>query len=142
MYRVIAMNSVAVIALSALGCRPGGRDFQPHPVRGEVRYRGGTVAGATVTFHPMGGLPPSRTVVATTDDEGRFKLTYSKPGDGAPAGEYAVTIVLREKRLDGDELVRNGRNLLPMKYSDPDTSDLWAIIQPKDNELPPFILTE
>lgn len=142
MPRVLATLSVAIFALSALGCGLGVRDFQPHPVRGEVRFRGAPLAGATVTFHPMGGLPPSRTIVATTDEEGRFKLTYSKPGDGAPAGEYAVTIVLREKRLDGGEMVSNGRNVLPGKYSDPDTSDLWAIIKPIDNNLPPFILTD
>jgi hypothetical protein len=95
-----------------------------------------------VVFHPMKeqslkDLKP----VAYTDDEGRFHLTTEVPGDGAPAGEYAVSVELREKTRTGVEKVK-GRSLLPARYSKPATSGLRFRVEKGPNELPPLNLTD
>jgi hypothetical protein len=52
-----------------------------------------------VVFHPL-AAPAEKAPqpLGTTDAGGRFSLTMLKAGDGAPLGEYAVTIELREPR--------------------------------------------
>lgn len=66
------------------------------PAGGKVTYRKTTVpAGALVVFHPadpetekrIGGKP-----FAKVGDDGTFRLTTYAEGDGAPPGDYGVTI--------------------------------------------------
>jgi hypothetical protein len=129
-----------LLIVGAFGC--GGSASRPYPVSGQVTYRKKPLAEAVVTFHPKTSQPPGHPLSATTDAQGRFKLTTKTPNDGASPGDYTVTVVLREKRRDGDEEVRNGRNLLPSKYSEPGTSGLTATVKPQDNVLEPFALTD
>lgn len=112
-----------------------------YPVTGQVLYQGQPVAEARVVFHPQAEqeaeLPKPQ---AETDADGRFRLTTLKPGDGALPGLYAITVELRQLRTIGEETVRDGRNLLPARYSDPAKSDLTYEVQPSANELPPLEL--
>lgn len=95
-----------------------------------------------VVFHPLEAqVTEAMKPVAYTDDGGRFRLTTDSPGDGAPAGDYAITIVCREKTRTGVEKVK-GRNLLPSRYSKPETSGLRYRVQEGKNELPAFELTD
>jgi hypothetical protein len=68
-------------------------------------------------------------------------MTTDRPGDGVPAGEYAVTVVQREKTRTGVEKV-NGRNLLPARYSNPEWTRLRCRVQQGQNELPTMNLTD
>jgi hypothetical protein len=95
-----------------------------YPVRGEVLFRDAPVAEAMVVFHPLDATAPAvQRPLGITDAEGRFSLTTFRTNDGAPAGRYAITVERRELVADGDEMVRNGRNLLPPKYASPRTSE-------------------
>lgn len=136
--RCVCLASLAMLLL--VGC--GGGERTPYPVSGQVTFRKKPLAEAVVTFHPQPGRPPGHPLSAITDAEGRFSLSTWNPKDGAPQGEYAVTVVFLELRKDGDEMLRNGRNLLPSKYSDPGTSGLKATVQPQANTLEPFALTD
>lgn len=137
----ILWASLFVAATTAwVGC--SGSSVKPYPVSGQVTFRKKPLPDAVVTFHPAAGEPPGHPLSATTDAEGRFRLTTIVPNDGAPAGSYKVSIVFREKRADGDEVLRNGRNLLPAKYADPGMSGLIATVKPQDNVLDPFALGE
>ncbi len=132
---------LALLAAAALGCSSGDR-VPMHPVRGQVLYNGKPVKGAQVVFHPL--EPQSVNVqkpLAYTDAEGRFSLMSERPGDGAPAGEYAVTVEQRERTAWGREEVK-ARNLLPTRYSQPKTSGLRFQVQPGENEMPPLHLTD
>ena len=69
-----------------------------YPVHGRVLLDGKPMAGAMVILHPAGdvglnGLRPR----ALADADGWFKIYTYVIGDGAPAGNYAVTI--QPKRL-------------------------------------------
>jgi hypothetical protein len=136
------LAAVGLLSIGFAGCTNAPPDFQPTPVSGKVLHKGQPLAEATVTFHPMGGLPPSNPLNAITDEDGRFRMTFRQENDGVPPGEYAVTIVLRARRQDGDDQVRNGKNLLPPRYADPDTSGLLVTVRPGENNLPPFQLAD
>jgi hypothetical protein len=71
-----------------------------------------------------------------TDQAGEFVITTLERGDGAPVGEYRVTVVQRAPKLVGEEMVREGANLLPERLSDPKTSGITASVVEGENLLP------
>jgi hypothetical protein len=81
----------AVVALAAAGCGGDGKVS----VSGVVTLNSEPVEGAVVTFIPV---EKNRGQVAhgTTGRDGTFRLTTSKPNDGAFPGEYKVTVVYAE----------------------------------------------
>jgi hypothetical protein len=126
----------------ALGAVPGcGEPTKPAtvPVAGKVMFKKTTpTAGALVVFHPadptyekrIGGKPH-----ATVKDDGTFVLTTYAPDDGAPEGEYGVTVDWRGKSKDpkfevgfGDGK-SSGQPLLNPKYGDPQHPVLKATVK-------------
>jgi hypothetical protein len=112
------------------------------PVHGQVLYNGRPIPNAQVTFHPVGetGRAAVRPV-GKVDEQGRFSLTSFHEGDGAPPGEYRVTVVwylARPVQAGSDETV--SANYLPAKYAIADTSQLTATVTSGANELKPFDL--
>jgi hypothetical protein len=134
-----------LVVLWIIGCADSAA-VRCYPVQGQVLLGGQPVAEAMVVFHPKS--PPPATAseahvphpVAHTDAEGNFRLTTLQPGDGAPPGEYAITVELREARLIGDELTRDGPNVLPPRYSRPETTDLSYTVIEGENQMPPLQL--
>src|SRR5262245_4488708 len=92
----------ALAALLVAGCGSG--KPQTVPAGGKVLFHKATpAAGALVVFHPadpaaekrIGGKP-----FAKVKDDGTFALTTYAEGDGAPEGEYGVTVDWRGKAKD------------------------------------------
>jgi hypothetical protein len=118
-------GSVLLVVLAA-GCDPG----RPAavPAGGKVTYKKTQVpAGALVVFHPadpafekrVGGKP-----AAKVGDDGSFRLTTYEAGDGAPPGEYGVTVDWQRKGRAGGlslggEGGGGGPSVLNPRYSDP-----------------------
>ena len=124
------------LSVLLIGC---GSETGPrcHPVEGKVLYQNQPLAEAMVVFHPL--VPPAEKIpqpIGNTNAEGRFVMTTLKSGDGAPIGEYAITIELREPRQIGEEVVRDGPNLLPPKYASPKDTPLRHTVVPGKNEVP------
>jgi hypothetical protein len=111
-----------------------------YSVRGRVLVQGTPAGHASVTFHPVGAAPGNPLPSAQTDDQGYFTLTSYAGNDGAPAGDYTVTVVWfrTAPARDQSEGESNGRNVLPPRYANPATSGLRATVNPGTNELPPF----
>lgn len=126
--------------LVSLGCGAADGPVR-HPVRGQVLLNGEPVVEALVVFHPQVADDDTPRPMAQTDSEGRFELTTLQPHDGAPAGEYAVAVELRAERQVGEELVRDGADLLPRRYKSPQESGLTYTVTPGNNEVPPLQLT-
>jgi hypothetical protein len=72
-----------------------------------------------------------------TGEDGSFRLMSFKPGDGAPAGDYQVTVIFPMNRFSKH---LSGIDRLKGKFANPKTSGLTAKVEPKSNELPPFDL--
>lgn len=130
MTRVVRFTAAAAVAFAVVGSGGcGGGKPTAVPVTGKVLFRNtAPAAGALVVFHPtdvafektIGGKP-----VGTVADDGTFKLTTYEAGDGAPAGEYGVTIDWRSKgkaggfSLGDGEGGGGGQPRLQPKYSNP-----------------------
>jgi hypothetical protein len=113
-----------------------------YPVRGQILVKGKPAANAMVTLHPIGdnGRDTIRPV-GYADDSGHFTLTSYEKGDGAPEGEYRVTVswlLATKARGSADDYVT--RNHLPVRYSAADRSGLRVTIAKGNNDLPPFEL--
>ena len=121
------------------GCKSGPVRPVCHPAHGRVMFDNRPLAEAQLVFHPVvGSVVPLPTAITRSD--GAFDVTTWADNDGAPVGEYRVTIVLKELVMLGEEKVRSGRNLLPIIYSDNKRSPLKCIIKEGDNTIPVFEL--
>jgi hypothetical protein len=111
------------------------------PVSGRITQAGKPVAEAKVTLFPQGerlaGLPLP---IAITDESGNFSITTVSGNDGALPGTYTVAVELRAPRRAGEEMVRDGRHLLPPRYADPATSRIVKEVTPELNQWEPIDL--
>jgi hypothetical protein len=132
----------AALASSVLCAGCGASPGVPcHPVRGQLKQGGKPLAEALVVFHPLETSPtPFPKPQATADAEGRFELATFESRDGAPAGNYAITVELRAPRQLGEEIVRDGPNILPARYSQPEKSGLTAQVVEGENELATIVI--
>ena len=99
-------------------------------VTGRVLLEGNPAHGAVVILHPSNGEATTNRPRAKTDAKGEFTLTTFTNGDGAPAGDYTVTVEWKR----ADDHPEQGTDLLPSVYSDPKTSKLKVTITPGNNE--------
>jgi hypothetical protein len=82
---------VACVVLAVSGCGGDGKVR----VNGTVTLDGQPLEGAIVTFLPV-EKGQGQIAHGTTDKDGAFDLTTSRPNDGAFPGEYKVTVVYAE----------------------------------------------
>ena len=106
-----------------------------HPTKGIVLFDGSPVPGARVALNQFDakGEKVSQVADGFTEGDGRFVLSTYKAWDGAPVGEFVVTVVNREVYYD--DRGQPGVNRLPTRYASAKTSDLKASIKLGRNEL-------
>jgi len=92
----------AAASLVSIGCRQPSQQ-EIYPVEGILTVNGAPAANASLGFHPLDRGASARCPVGRTDIHGRFHLTTHSYCDGAPAGEYAVTIVWPDESSMVDE---------------------------------------
>jgi hypothetical protein len=124
----------AILVLAYCGC--SGRK-PVYPVAGRVVDAGGKpVPGATVIFCPIENLFDNANKPAGwADDEGNFSLTTYDQEDGAPAGEYVVTVELRTGSRSPKRPRQAPPDRLGGKFSDPNRSPLRATIIKGENDV-------
>jgi hypothetical protein len=134
---------IATLSLAAPACSGANRP-PVYPVHGQLFYQGKPAANALVVFHALdenggtSGMRPHATVQA----DGSYALGTYGAEDGAPAGEYAVTVEWwlagqNKRGAEGDDAPTNH---LPARFASPKTSRLAATVQPGTNEVPAFNL--
>jgi hypothetical protein len=124
-----------ILVVAALGGCSGKK--ATYPVQGKVLDDDDNpAAGALVVFHPAEGddsdpLKPSGRV----DDNGEYRLnTYAK-SDGAPAGEYSITVVWPKPKKG--PLDHEGADQLNGAYANVDHPLAhFTVEKGKDNEVP------
>lgn len=121
------------------GCSTGKTGPVCHPVHGKVTFKGKPLADAVVVLHRIGGdVDGIQKPMAIAKADGSFDLTTYRPGDGAPPGDYALTVELRAVQLGGEEPVRSGPNTLPARFSKPGASGLGYTVVEGENQIPPI----
>jgi hypothetical protein len=114
-------------------------------VRGKVVYQGNPAQGALVVFHPKGGDSHAPRPSGVVGADGTFKLS-GPTGQGAAAGQYAVTIVWPAEQ---QQAVRRPLSTEPEseppdrlggRYANPSNTPLEATVASGSNELTPFEL--
>ena len=95
---------------------------------------------ANIAFHAV-DIPKlkGRCPVAMTQRDGTFEMTTYAMQDGAPVGDYKVTVTwIDENTMPEDEcecLDPLQHDRLSGKYADPETTSLLVTVLPKDNYL-------
>jgi hypothetical protein len=133
--------STAVLALAILVSACGGGRKPVFPVHGVVHDANQKPAvGALLLFNPVTPDPkdPARPVGRVGED-GKFTLTTYKEGDGAPVGEYVITITWETPKKTPFDT--EGKDQLGGRYANPERSKLRFTVEKKpDNEVPPIKL--
>jgi len=106
-----------------------------YPVTGKLTLDGKPLTGATVALHRFNKETEKYNSISDglTDDLGRFQLSTYGRFDGAPAGEFVVTVVKTGKGYDDGET--NAKSLLPEAYATPATTPLRVTIQAGPNDV-------
>jgi hypothetical protein len=131
------------VAAALLGTSCGGG---LNPVEGKVLVNGQPARGAVVTFHPKGeDSLTTRRPSGVAREDGTFTLSTTKPGDGAAAGEYLVTVVWPDepkgdKPALGTEPPPEPPDRLNGRYADRAKPAVTAVVKPGKNQLQPFEL--
>ena len=99
-------------------------------------------AGALVFFHPIetaeGELIKP---LGYVQEDGTFALTTYTKDDGAPQGEYSVTIEWRQPKSSPFGARNPGPDKLQGRYGDPGRSKIRFQVDPKpENTVPPIRL--
>ncbi|QDU61968.1 hypothetical protein Pan216_28340 [Planctomycetes bacterium Pan216] len=133
---VLATASL-VVAITCGGC--GGPSWMAatHPVEGVLKVNGEPAAGAVVTIYPTGEKVDERNTKpwGIVDESGKFQLQSYKPGDGAPAGEYDVTI---QWPWDVHVLSLSMTDRLGGKFQKPQQSQWRITVSEGTNQLDPI----
>jgi hypothetical protein len=127
--------TVAVLLVVVAGCQKAEPARKPtFAVRGQILDGLKPLANATVVFHPEDGVAEKPR--GTTDANGEFSLTTYDLGDGAPAGQYRVTVELwATVSADGGPV-----NRVPARFAKPETSGFTATVADGPTTLQPFTL--
>jgi hypothetical protein len=130
--------TLVLLALTQGGCSRSDR-IPVYPVRGQVLVDGHPATEAFVHFHPVEGNSSPGWIVGQVDAEGNFALSTYVAGDGAPEGDYVVTITWKSRGGPLNEF--SGPDRLQGRYGDPKTSNLHFRVEKKAvNEVPSYRL--
>jgi hypothetical protein len=137
----------AVFFVTANGCSKSKdpKRLPVFPVNGHLSIKGQAPTGAFVVLHPKNGtaIAPNGEVVrprAVVNPDGSFAFGSYDSSDGAPSGEYSVTVEWRRivKSPEGSPVL--GPNVVPPKFARPESSPLSIRVAEKSNELDPITL--
>jgi hypothetical protein len=115
----------ASLVLAGCGATPSGR-MNVLPVSGQVLLNGQPLPDAVVVFHPLQPFSDKSADFprAVTDAKGLFRLSTYSANDGAPLGEYLVSI----DAAPPAESILKPPDPLAGRYRDPRASGLKATI--------------
>ena len=124
------------------GC--GEQRVEVYPVKGNLYFQGEPPIGAQIVLHPTtpaeSPLAAEVTPTGTVAEDGSFSITTYDPGDGAPVGDYIVTVQWF-KLVNDDGGTGRGPNVLPSKYASPRTSPLRLTVPEGGTEISPIEIT-
>lgn len=145
--RVSRICRLALLAVAASsGC--GGRDYETiptHPVTGRVTVNGVPAKGSIIRFTPKTPQPGAKyplTPSGKANEEGVYQLTTYEGPDGAPTGDYLVTIEWPDAdwRPPGGGMPPPPPDRLKGRFADPTRSTIEVSVVEGDNQVKPIVL--
>lgn len=135
-YSVLPLVTLILIA----GCSSQIKAPKTVPVSGTVTRQGKPLAGVVVTFHPQFNIGKTEFEPSgETNAEGKFTLSTANGGDGAPPGEYVVTMI--KPRIESDPN-QSGIEVevdeLKWKFNDIASSPWTVTVENDETVLEPF----
>jgi hypothetical protein len=135
--------AILLMALAAVSCSREPRKAVSL-VRGKVLFGGKPTPGAVVYFHLVspedktGDKLANETLLprGKVQDDGTFQVGTYEEADGAPPGDYLISV----HWLGKSKVVEEEVSLLPPKFMSPQWSGLRAKVLDGPTELPPFVL--
>ncbi|MFY9256959.1 MAG: hypothetical protein WAO83_26135 [Fuerstiella sp.] len=114
------------------------------PALGRVLFKGEPIPDASIRFHPVTEPDDGKPVFlprAIVDEAGNYFVTTYSYADGAPVGEYRVSLSWQGpmegvSEDDEDKL----KELLPKKYTSPASSGITVVISEGQNIIPEILL--
>jgi len=143
----LALRVALALAVVATAACVGRKFPKVYPVKGKILVNGAPAKECQISFHRASGGDPAFPVTPNglTDENGEFQLTSFHANDGAPEGEYVVTIEWRERSglakadFDGpDQLGGAYANVQKNKG----VKEIVVQVGRQRLELPPFELTQ
>jgi hypothetical protein len=129
---------LCLVVLAGCGRTTKLESLPTFPAEGKVLVRGKPAEGVQVFFHPrepsQRGKPRG-----ITGADGRFQLRTYRDGDGAPAGEYTITVYWPgpyNPKLPKEDQIPPDR--LGERFMNPKSSTLRATIAAGPNTLAPI----
>jgi hypothetical protein len=136
-FAAIVLTGGACVA--SAGCSEAPSRVPVFPAKGSITFKGQPIPGALVTLNPKAPAENVPTPRANVGKDGAFVISTFEGGDGAPAGDYVVTVKWYRPIKQGADVVA-GPNVIPPKYGRPETSDKLITIAAGDNNLAPISL--
>lgn len=141
MYTTIYHTVSVFIACCAVGVAGCGHqqysgELPVYRISGTVTVDGSPVENIQIALHPVGELQDGKTYYPQgfTDGDGKVKISTYSDGDGAPAGDYRLTFILKQYNAISRSFT--GNNQLHDQYSDPKKSPIELTIGADlDNDL-------
>lgn len=130
---LLALCAAVAFAVPMSGCG-GGSGLKLQKVSGVVTFDGKPLTKGNVQFTPDGSKG-TRGPMATgaIGPDGRFTLTTTTSGDGAPVGFYRVTVNCWDEGAPFDpknpKPPTPARSLIPERYTDDNASGLTAEVK-------------
>lgn len=130
---------LAVVSLGAWRSRHSDTSQSVYAVEGRLLVADKPAANAALAFHPIRATTASvHCPVAMTRPDGTFQLTTHRLNDGAPAGEYVVTVIWHDPSKPVDECACEDpaiHDRLCGLYADPGKSPLRSVVKPEKNQI-------
>lgn len=137
-YQTVPLIGVLVILVLSLGgCGPQTPELIP--VSGELFYQGKPPRGALVQFRPVNATDkpwPSGYPRGEVQADGTFEIGTETSNDGAPAGDYIVTVTWVVPPPGSDDPEAATEDLFQGRFRDPAQSTLKATVTPPKTFLP------
>jgi hypothetical protein len=125
------------------GCSEQKGEKPVFKVHGRLTFEGRPMAKAMISFYSVNANDRAVPSHATADEDGQYELHTYRDSDGAPAGEYIVTIFWPGPRLKKDKTADPGDSeaetatpdRLKGEYALAGKSKLRATVREQNNEI-------
>ena len=95
--RLVVVFAVAAASAALASCGDSRTPHKVYPVKGKILVNGHPAAECQIILHRTDALENPVTPQGRTNENGEFEVTTYYANDGAPEGEYVVTIEWRER---------------------------------------------